>query len=85
MRKWYVADMATLLRPPHVPRVVEVTSDPQIMGGWPCVSGTRIPAETILLMIKDGNDVREIVRHYPSLPFGGVEAVRRWAEALGKL
>lgn len=77
--------MATMLRPPRVPRVVEVVSDPEIMGGWPCVSGTRIPAETILLMIKDGDGVLEIVRHYPSLPFGGVDAVRRWAEALGKL
>lgn len=77
--------MATLLRPPHVPRVVDVTSDPQIMGGWPCVSGTRIPAETILLYIKDGASVEEIVGDYPSLPFGGVDAVRRWAEREGKL
>ena len=77
--------MATLLRPARQPRIVEVISDPEVMGGWPCVSGTRIPAETILLYIKDGADVREIVSDYPSLPFGGVEAVRRWAEAEGKL
>lgn len=55
------------------------------MGGWPCVSGTRIPAETILLYIKDGADIEEIVGDYPSLPFGGVDAVRRWAEREGKL
>lgn len=73
--------MATLLRPPREPCPVEVVSDPEIMGGWPCVSGTRIPAETILLMIKYGDDVREIVRHYPSLPLGGIEAVRRWASS----
>jgi uncharacterized protein (DUF433 family) len=77
--------MATMLRPPRQPRTVEVISDPEIMGGWPCVSGTRIPAETILLYIKDGASVGEIVRHYPSLPFGGIDAVRRWAEAEGKL
>ena len=77
--------MATMLRPPRQPRIVEVTSDPEIMGGWPCVSGTRIPAETILLYIRDGSSVREIVRHYPSMPLGGVDAVRRWAEAEGKL
>lgn len=74
--------MATVLRQP---RTVEVTSDPQIMGGWPCVSGTRIPAETILLYIKDGADIEEIVGDYPSLPFGGVDAVRRWAEREGKI
>lgn len=67
------------------PPVVEIVSDPEIMGGWPCVAGTRIPAETILLMIKDGCDLREIVRHYPSLPLGGVDAVARWARAERKL
>lgn len=77
--------MATILRSPRQPRPVEVVSDPEIMGGWPCVSGTRIPAETILLYIKDGVGVREIVGDYPSLPFGAIEAVRRWAEAEGKL
>jgi uncharacterized protein (DUF433 family) len=74
--------MATVIRQP---RLVEVSCDPEIMGGWPCVSGTRIPAETILLYIKDGASVEEIVGDYPSLPFGGVDAVRRWAEREGKL
>lgn len=74
--------MATLLRPQ---RIVEVTCDPEIMGGWPCVSGTRIPAETILLYLKDGASVREIVSDYPTLPLGGIEAVRAWAEREGKL
>jgi uncharacterized protein (DUF433 family) len=55
------------------------------MGGWPCVSGTRIPAETILLYIKDGASVREIVSDYPTLPLGGIEAVRAWAVREGKL
>ncbi len=67
------------------PRPVAVVCDPEIMGGEPTVSGTRILAETILLYIKDGDDVREIVRHYPSLPFGGIDAVDRWARATGRL
>lgn len=77
--------MATLLRPPRQPRIVEVTCDPEIMGGWPCVSGTRIPAETILIYIKQGASVREIVDDYPTLPLGSVEAVRVWATREGKL
>lgn len=67
------------------PRPVEVVCDPEIMGGEPTVSGTRILAETILLYIKDGDDVREIVGDYPSLPFGGIDAVKRWARATGRL
>ena len=74
--------MATMLRPP---RVVDVTSDPEIMGGWPCVDGTRIPAETILACILDGDDDRRIVRAYPTMPLGGIEAVRNWARAQGRL
>jgi uncharacterized protein (DUF433 family) len=77
--------MATMLRPPREPRPVEVTSDPEIMGGWPCVSGTRIPAETILACILAGDDDRRIVRAYPSMPLGGIEAVRQWARVQGRL
>jgi uncharacterized protein (DUF433 family) len=77
--------MATVLRPPRVPRSVEVVSDPEIMGGWPCVSGTRIPAETILACLLAGDDDRRIVRAYPSMPLGGIEAVRQWARAQGRL
>jgi uncharacterized protein (DUF433 family) len=77
--------MATMLRPPRVPRSVEVVSDPEIMGGWPCVSGTRIPAETILACLLAGDDDRRIVRAYPSMPLGGIEAVRQWARAQGRL
>jgi uncharacterized protein (DUF433 family) len=74
--------MATMLRPQ---RIVEVTCDPEIMGGWPCVSGTRIPAETILACILAGDDDRRIVRAYPTMPLGGIEAVRAWARTQGRL
>ena len=77
--------MATILRPQRQPRVVKVVCDPDIMGGSPCVGGTRILAETILLYIRDGASVEEIVGDYPSLPFGGVDAVRLWATREGKL
>ncbi len=66
-------------------QAVAVTSDPEIMGGWPCVAGTRIPAETILACIIDGEDDRQIVRSYPSMPLGGIAAVRDWARAQGRL
>ena len=77
--------MATMLRPGRQPRLVEVVSDPEIMGGWLCVSGTRIPAETVLACILAGEDDRAIVRGYPSMPLGGIAAVRTWAKAPGRL
>lgn len=77
--------MATHLFAPPPPRFVEVVSDPEILGGWPVIHGTRIPAETILIYIKDGVDDRQIYVDYPSLPLGGIDAVRRWAVAQGLL
>ena len=61
----------------------EVTSNPDIMGGMPCVRGTRVPAMTIVAEIRGGSTREEIFHHYPSLPLDGIEAVRRWAEEEG--
>jgi uncharacterized protein (DUF433 family) len=61
----------------------EVASNPDIMGGMPCVRGTRVPAMTIVAEIRGGSTREEIFHHYPSLPLDGIEAVRHWAEELG--
>jgi uncharacterized protein (DUF433 family) len=75
--------MATLLRPQPLPRVA-ITCDPEIMGGWPCVAGTRVPAETILACINAGESRDRIYRAYPYLPLGAYEAVIRWAGDEGR-
>lgn len=61
----------------------EIRSNPDIMGGWPCVGGTRIPAMTIVAEIRGGSTESEIFDGYPSLPVDGIEAVRKWAEDNG--
>jgi uncharacterized protein (DUF433 family) len=60
-------------------RPAEVVSDPEILGGMPCVRGTRVPAETIVAYIRGGASLSEIFNDYPTLPNDGVEAVKRWA------
>ncbi len=62
---------------------VEVVEKPGIMGGRPCVNGTRIPADTIVAYLKAGHSKFDIFSDYPSLPVGGVEAVVRWANMQG--
>jgi uncharacterized protein (DUF433 family) len=62
-----------------------VVSDPEILGGMPVVSGTRVPAETILAYIRKGAGVEEIVGDYPYLPLGAREAVEYWARETGRL
>ena len=56
----------------------EVVESADIMGGQPVISGTRIPAATILAYLRDGHAIREILEDYPSLPPDGSDAVRRW-------
>ena len=61
----------------------DVVSTPGIMGGIPCVSGTRIPAEVILLYLQEGASRFDIFVDYPSLPLDGIEAVAQWAAEQG--
>jgi len=61
----------------------EVVSNVSILTGEPCVSGTRVPAMTIVEELRAGEPLASIFSHYPSLPFDGVEAVRAWAETNG--
>jgi uncharacterized protein (DUF433 family) len=73
--------MALAKAKPFLP--AEVHSNPDILGGMPCVRGTRVPAMTIVAYIRDGYSDREIFEDYPSLPLDGIDAVRRWAAENG--
>lgn len=50
------------------------------MDGVPIVSGTRVPAATVLAYLRAGHTHRDIFEDYPSLPVDGITAVIRWAE-----
>jgi Protein of unknown function (DUF433) len=41
-----------------------VSSDPSVMGGLPCFRGTRIPVHDIAGMIRAGDSVDVVLRHY---------------------
>lgn len=58
----------------------EVVSTPGILGGMPCVRGTRVPAETVLAYLRDGHSREDIFTDYPSLPLDGIDACLRWDE-----
>ncbi len=58
----------------------QVVSDPGILGGTPCVRGTRVPAETVLAYLAAGHSRVEIFEDYPSLPPDGIDAVLHWAD-----
>jgi uncharacterized protein (DUF433 family) len=62
---------------------VEVVADPEVMSGDPCISGTRVLAETIVVNLRAGYPIDRIFQAYPTLPDGAIEAAIRWAEAAG--
>lgn len=62
-------------------RIERVTVDHRVMGGVPCVRGTRIPVATVVAMLADGMTVAEILADYPQLVDDDVRDVLRYAAA----
>lgn len=50
----------------------QISSDPEIMHGKPCIKGTRIPVQLIVSMLADGMSEQEIIKEYPSLTINTV-------------
>ena len=66
-------------------RYERVIVDHRVMGGVPCIVGTRIPVATLVSMIADGMTTDEIVADYPQISLDDVrQALQFAAEALGQ-
>lgn len=62
-----------------------IISDPDILGGKPVISGTRIPVDQILFLLKSGFTVEAINEEYPQLNKATIAgAVDEAAEFLNK-
>ena len=60
-----------------------ITIDPNQMGGVPCIRALRIPVATVVGMVADGMEAREILQHYPDLEAEDIrEALRFASEAV---
>ena len=44
-----------------------ITSTPDIMGGTPCLRGTRVPFQTLLDYLEGGESLDEFLRDFPSV------------------
>ena len=61
-----------------------ITHDIHIMGGKPCVAGTRITIGMILVQISEGATINELLAEYPLLTETDIrEALRYAAWAVG--
>lgn len=56
-----------------------IIADPEIMGGVPCVKGTRIPVATILRCLRGGMTAESIIGDYPKLTPADIDACLEFA------
>lgn len=56
-----------------------ISIDPDIMGGSPCIAGTRIPVFVILEKLEAGYTFDRIVEAYPHLVIDQIKAAVRFA------
>ena len=56
-----------------------ITHDPAVMGGKPCVAGTRVTVSTILGQLAVGVSQAQLLRDYPCLTRDNIRAALRYA------
>ena len=60
-----------------------ITTDPDLLGGVPCIRGLRVPVATVVGMVADGMTVEQILADFPYLEAEDIaEALRYAAEAV---
>jgi uncharacterized protein (DUF433 family) len=61
-----------------------ITTNPKILGGQPCIVGTRIPVSLILIRLKQGHTLKEIQEMYHWVPLTTFEeALEELAKHVG--
>ena len=67
-----------------IEQLTRIVHNPDIMGGKPCIKGTRITVGMILMQISEGTSINELLEEYPTLTEEDVfEALRYAAWAVG--
>lgn len=56
-----------------------IVANPGILGGKPCIRGTRISVEFILELLASGGTREDILRAYPQIPAEGLSAALQYA------
>jgi uncharacterized protein (DUF433 family) len=50
-----------------MPHQSVVVSDPEILGGTPCFSGTRVPVDSLIDYLEAGDSLDEFLDNFPSV------------------
>lgn len=57
-----------------------ITIDPEISGGIPVFTGTRVPIDTLFAYLKAGDSLEEFHDDFPSVQDEAVQALLAWSE-----
>ena len=58
-----------------------IVSDPKVLGGQPCIRGTRISVAVVIDSLAEGLTPAQIVDHFPPLTENDVRAAVTYAAA----
>lgn len=61
-----------------------IEANPAVLGGKPCIKGTRISVEFILELMASGGNIESIVQAYPHLSKEGVQEAILYAAQFNK-
>ena len=61
------------------PEIQGITMDPAVMGGKPCIRGTRVTVGTITGLLASGAEIDEILELYPYLTIKDIRAALSYA------
>ena len=59
--------------------LARITTDPQVMGGKPCIRGLRMTVGTIVGLIAAGHSRDDILKLYPYLEEGDIQEALAYA------
>ncbi len=60
-----------------------ITFNPKILGGKPCIRGTRIPVAMVLEVLEDGVTFAKVIEdYYPQLTPDDIRACLEYAKAV---
>ncbi len=61
-----------------------ITSNPEVMGGKPCIRGLRFPVSRLLGLLAAGLDEQSILDEFPFLETEDIRAALSYAAALAE-
>lgn len=56
-----------------------ITADPAVMGGKPCIRGTRVTAGMLIGLVASGKTTEQILALYPYIEAEGITQALRYA------